>query len=355
MSDSRRYPILKPAAWLYRFVVQVRNACFDKNLSSSWQAPLPVISIGNITAGGTGKTPLAQWIINYYISIGERPALLSRGYGRSTKGVLLVSDGYGLLCGSREAGDETAMLAAKNPGIIVVTAEKRREGAAFIAERFSDRMPSVIVLDDAFQHRQIARNLDIVVVNAAEAYFDAAMLPEGRLREPLKNLRRADIAVLTKITDKNAADSIAEDLKLRGLPVVQARTEAGGLIPFRAGTLPETLSGCRIFAFAGIGAPARFIGSLEEMGALVEARRFFRDHEPYSKEKLVPVLEEARRMGLVPVTTEKDYYRMLDEPWFAELSIRYPLHFLEISVAFIEGQRLLEQMLKTAIRSSKQQ
>lgn len=345
--------LLGPAAMLYKSIVQTRNRCFEHGLLKAWHAPFPVVSIGNITAGGTGKTPLAHWIINYYRSTGQKPALLSRGYGRSTKGVVVVSDGLALLRNSREAGDETAMLAAKNPGIIVVAAERRKEGAALIAEHFSGRIPSVLVLDDAFQHRQIARDLDIVVINAAERYFDAAMLPQGRLREPLANISRADLAVLTKITDKSVADTIAGDLKGYGIPVVQSRTSAGALVPFRTGALKKNLYGCRVLAFAGIGSPEGFISSLEEKGAVVASHRFYRDHEPYTREKLLPLLEEARKKELIPVTTEKDYYRMLCEPWLAGLMGEYPLYFLEISIEFIEGRDMLEAMLQKAIRSRK--
>lgn len=344
--------LLRPAGLLYRAVVQVRNLWFEKKILLSRRAPVPVLSIGNITAGGTGKTPLADWIIRFLISCGERPALLSRGYGRSTKGVVLVSDGESLLCGSRESGDESAMLAARNPGIVAVVAEKRTEGAAFIMRRFAGCPPSVIVLDDAFQHRQLHRDLDIVVVNAAEAYFNSAMLPEGRLREPLANIRRADIAVISNANDRKSALAIAADLERRGLRVAQSRTSPGSLVPFIDAEKPETARpGCSVLAFAGIGSPAGFVGSLEACGCTVEAHRFFRDHEPYTKEKLLPMLEEARKKGILPVTTEKDYYRMLGEPWFADLSAEYPLHFLEISVEFTEGREVLEKMLIAAIRN----
>ena len=344
--------LLRPAALLYRAVVQVRNLLFEKKIFRSRRAPVPVLSIGNITAGGTGKTPLADWIIRFLILCGERPALLSRGYGRSTKGVVLVSDGETLLCGSRESGDESAMLAARNPGIVAAVAEKRTDGAAFIMRRFASRPPSVIVLDDAFQHRQLHRDLDIVVVNAAEAYFNAAMLPEGRLREPLANIRRADIAVISNANDRKTASAIAADLERRGLRVAQARTSPGSLVPFIDAEKPETARpGCSVLAFAGIGSPEGFVGSLEAFGCTVESRRFFRDHEPYTREKLLPMLEEARKKGILPVTTEKDYYRMLGEPWFAELSAEYPLHFLEISLEFTEGREVLEKMLIDAIRN----
>ncbi|MCF8383985.1 MAG: tetraacyldisaccharide 4'-kinase [Chlorobium sp.] len=350
MSDTLDF-LRKPAALLYREVIRLRNLAFECGFLKTWHAPLPVISIGNITAGGTGKTPLADWIIGYYRSIGQTPALLSRGYGRSTKGVVMVADGRRILCGSREAGDEPLMLAAKNPGTITVVAEKRKEGVKFILERFREQPPSVIILDDAFQHRQIARDLDIVVINAGEAYFNAGMLPEGRLREPLANIRRAGLVVLNKITDRKIADAIAIDLKKTGIPIVEARTEAAELAPFGADMCAENTAGMRMLAFAGIGSPEGFLLSLQERGIRVEAHRFFRDHEPYSREKLLPILLEAEKKSLSLVTTEKDYYRLLGEhELMAILSVR-PCYYLKIRTEFVKGRETLETLLKAAIHS----
>lgn len=345
--------LLKPAALLYSGMVQLRNLGFETKLLQSWRAPLPVVSIGNITAGGTGKTPLADWIINYYLSTGERPALLSRGYGRTTKGVQLVSDGRRLLCSSREAGDETAMLAAKNPSIIVVAAEKRKAGVKFILQEFPDRMPTVIILDDGFQHRQISRDLDIVVVNAGERYFKARMLPEGRLREPACNIHRADIVVLGKITDRSTAEKIAGDLEGTGLPVVRARTGAGELVGLEGVPVTDKSEGMRAFAFAGIGSPEGFLDSLKEKGVRVEAHRFFRDHEPYTREKLLPVLQESGKKGLIPVTTEKDYFRLQGTPELCRLLAAQACCYLKISTEFIEGREILETMLQAAISQGK--
>lgn len=344
-------PLLKPAAALYRTVVRMRNLGFEKKLFKTWKAPLPVVSIGNISAGGTGKTPLADWIINYCLSVGSEPALLSRGYGRTTKGVQLVSDGQRILLDSREAGDETSMLAARNPGIIVVVAEKRKEGVEFILKRFGTRMPSLIILDDAFQHRQIARDLDIVIINAAEPYCNARMLPEGRLREPLENIRRAGLIVLNKITDRNAADAIACDLKKTGIPVVLAKTEAGELVPFGEDAGERNMNGIRAFAFAGIGSPEGFLGSLKEKGIQVEAHRFFRDHEPYTGDKLLPILLEAEKKGLSLVTTEKDYFRLLSEHELTATLSVLPCYYLKISTRFLEGEEILASMLNEIISS----
>ena len=194
--------LLRPFALIYLSVAQLRNAIFDRKLFKSWRSPIPVVSIGNLSAGGTGKTPLVDLVVKYYLSIGCKPAIISRGYQRESKGVQLVSDGQKIILSSREAGDETAMLAWNNPDAIVVVSEKRKDAVTYIANRFAQRLPGVIILDDAFQHRAIQRNLDIAVINTSEPFKKAKMLPEGRLREPLKNLSRANLIILNKITDE---------------------------------------------------------------------------------------------------------------------------------------------------------
>ncbi len=216
--SNRLFILLRPFAFLYSLIVQLRNTLFKWGVFRTWKSPIPVVSIGNLSAGGTGKTPLVDWIVKYYLSIGCKPAIVSRGYLRESKGVQLVSDGQKILLGSRKAGDETAMLAWNNPEAIVVVANKRKKAVMEITRRFPQRGPSVIILDDAFQHRQIDRALNIAIINAAEPFVQAKMLPEGHLREPLKNLSRADLILLNKITDKEQANVIIKELGKNGSP-----------------------------------------------------------------------------------------------------------------------------------------
>lgn len=353
MTEKMRL-LLKPLALLYRGIVLIRNFGFDRKLLRSWPSPLPVVSIGNVSVGGTGKTPLADWIVRYYLSIGEKPALISRGYGRSTKGVQLVSDGKHIACSSREAGDETFMLAARNPGIIVVAAEKRRKGVEFILHRFPDSLPSVIVLDDAFQHRQIDRNIDIVVINAGEWRSGEKLLPEGRLRESERNVARADLIVLSKITERKKAEETALDLKRFGVPVVLTRTATGDLLPFtESGGSGEKPADRGVLAFAGIGSPEGFLKSLREKGVTIEAHRFFRDHEPYSPAKLRSLVQEAEEKGLALVTTEKDYFRLLGTPDLFGMLAERNCRYLRVHTVFIEGREIIETMLRSVTRKER--
>ena len=345
--------LLRPFALINLSIVQLRNALFDRKVFKSWPSPIPVVSIGNLSAGGTGKTPLVDLVVKYYLSIGCKPAIVSRGYLRESKGVQLVSDGQKIILSSREAGDETAMLAWNNPDALVIVAEKRKDAVSYILNRFAKRLPGVIILDDAFQHRAIQRNLNIAVINTAEPYTKAKMLPEGRLREPLKNLSRADLIILNKITDEEQAGIIMKEVEKTGLPVVKARVKNGELICF-SGTLatsdeaplPKSLNA---LAFAGIASPQNFLDSLQKEGVNVAAHRFFRDHEPFSAKKLQLVNREAEKKGLSLITTEKDYFRMLGNPEMLRIITSRPCYYLKIEPDIFEGKEILHSMLKTAI------
>ena len=337
--------LLAPAGLLYGLVMSARNALYGHGILEAWRSPLPVVSVGNITTGGTGKTPLVDWIVKCYHTHGKKTAIISRGYGRLTKGPLLVSDGSGILPGSRDAGDETAMLAARNPSTIVIVAEKRRDGVELLMREFAGRLPDVIVLDDAFQHRAIARDLDIVVINAGEPFGGGRVLPAGRLREPLRGLRRADLFILNKITDERKVAGIMAVLQPLGKPVVCARVRAGGLIA--AGSERGIRDGekIRALAFAGIGAPEGFLHSLGEAGVEVVASRFFRDHQPYTQESVRAITAESQRLGLVPVTTEKDWFRIMDDRELAVMLIQAGCRYLPIEPDLYEGKSVLEKML----------
>jgi len=345
--------LLRPAGMVYGMVMTLRNALYDRGILNAWRSPVPVVSVGNITTGGTGKTPLVDWIVKFYHASGIKTAILSRGYGRNTKGVQLVSDGRNILLGSRDAGDETAMLASRNPGSIVIVAEKRKEGVQFLMREFAGRLPDVIVLDDAFQHRKIARDLDIVVVNAGEPLAGAAMLPEGRLREPLQGFSRADLIILGKITDEREAETMLATLRKTGKPVLRSKIRPGKLVsagdPVEVPEAGSKVEKVRALAFAGIGAPAGFMHSLRQAGVDIVDSKFFRDHEPYTEASMQTIVSESARQRLVPVTTEKDWFRIKDEPRLAELLVNAGCRYLAIEPEFPDGTEMLEKRLLSIV------
>ena len=345
--------LLRPFAIIYRTIVQFRNALFERHLLGRWNSPIPVVSIGNLSAGGTGKTPLVDWVVKYYLSIGCKPAIVSRGYRRDSKGVQLVSDGQQVLLSSREAGDETAMLAWNNPDAIVVVAEKRKKGVIWIMKHFAARVPGVIILDDAFQHRQIRRTLDIAIINAEEPFFKAKMLPEGRLREPLKNIARADLILLNKISDPESAHAIAGELEKNRRPLVKARLKNGELTCFSGDFISSEEAplkqNLKVLAFAGIASPESFLESLKKEKISIEAHHFFHDHEPYSAKKLQSIRREAEAKGLSLITTEKDYFRMLGTPELIRIISSLPCYYLKVETDIFEGKESLQSMLRAAV------
>lgn len=346
MPDRLVQTLLSPAGLAYGVIMKFRNNLYDRDVFKAWSSPIPVVSIGNITTGGTGKTPLVDWIVRFYHRSGISAAIISRGYGRSTKGALVVSDGSRMRLGSREAGDEVAMLAARNPSSIVIVAEKRQEGVELLMREFAGRLPDVIVLDDAFQHRKIARDLDIVVINATEPLTDARMLPAGHLREPLSGLGRADLFILSKITNDTGAAAIVQHLKPFGKPVVLSKVSPGQpVLVKKSGTGIHGEPGTRVLAFAGIGAPESFLRSLREAGLEVVSSHFFRDHQPYTRESVTMIVSESEKLGLLPVTTEKDWFRIQDNQELTSLLNQAGCAFLPIEQQFIEGQSSLEKSL----------
>ncbi|NTW56170.1 MAG: tetraacyldisaccharide 4'-kinase [Chlorobiaceae bacterium] len=346
--------LLKPFAILFRSSVQVRNTLFERKIFKGWKSPVPVVSIGNISAGGTGKTPLVDWVVKYYLSIGCKPAIVSRGYRRESKGVQLVSDGQRVLISSSQSGDETAMLAWNNPDAIVVVGEKRKEAVSFLTQYFAKRLPAVIILDDAFQHRQIARDLDIALVNASEPVLKAKMIPEGRMREPLKNIARADIILLNKIgkDDREKTDLILKKLEKTGRPIVKARIKTGELVCVSGDFIPTEIPSpkeLRVLAFAGIAFPESFLESLQSEGVHVVSRHFFRDHEPYTQKRLQALRNEAAEKGLSLITTEKDYFRMLGRPELLSIITALPCYYLKIETDIFEGKETLHEMLRAVV------
>lgn len=335
---------------LYGGVIRLRNLLFEKGIFKTWHPPVPVVSIGNISAGGAGKTPFSDWIVKYYLSQGKRVAIVSRGYKRETSGTVLVSDGKRFFVSSREAGDEPMMLARKNPAAMVVVSEKRRDGIEEILSRFADAPPDVLVLDDAYQHRQVARDLNLLVIHAEKPPFSDALLPLGRLREPLREINRADMVLLSKISHHANVPELKKNLAPFGKPVVKSRIKIVGLRSFFSDEflpLGDPSLQTSAFAFSGIADPKNFMETLEHAGLLVERYKHFPDHYAYTEKDIDSVIEKVVRHKLnLIVTSEKDYHRLKsNEALFLKLQ-KFPCFYIEIEFEVFEGAELLREKLR---------
>jgi tetraacyldisaccharide 4'-kinase len=297
----------------YAAAVATRNCLYDRGILPGEKLPVPVISVGNLTVGGTGKTPTVILLANLLRRQGRRPAVLSRGYGGKTRGpVSVVSDGERVLREWPEAGDEPVLIARAAPGVPVLTGPQRRLTGRAAVERFG---ADCLILDDAFQHRALCRDLEIVLLDAARPLGNGFLLPRGPLREPPAALGRADLLLRTGGEDATLTPLPASAAipSFRGLHRPQCLVEAG-----TGATLPlAALRGVRVAAFAGIGRPEAFRRSLSDLGAKVVAFRAFADHHPYAASDTETLRRLARKVGADRlVTTEKDAVRLAAFPAF---------------------------------------
>jgi len=272
-----------------------------------------VISVGNITLGGTGKTPLTIFIAQMLAEMGEKPAIVSRGYKRKDESRLVVaSDGEKVIEDAGLTGDEPLEMALALRGRASVICDSNRvRGAAYAAERLN---ASVVVLDDAFQHRKIRRDLDIVVIDATAPFGGGITVPAGRLRENLHNLSRADAFVISRTEETEKTDHLVT--RLRDLnpkaPVFLSSFRIGGLEPVsHTSDDDEAEKITSWFAVCGIGNPQSFLSLLEAFGIRIAGSRAFPDHYRYSEADLREVAAEARLAGAKAlITTGKDAVKL---------------------------------------------
>jgi tetraacyldisaccharide 4'-kinase len=340
-----RYAIV-PFSLCYGMVVRIRNMMFDIHLLRTTHLPVPVISVGNISTGGTGKTPMVAYIARNLSERGLRTAVLSRGYRRITKGYLLVSDGKVLSAGFREAGDEPIQLAMQLPGVIVAVDETRsRGGERLVREHAVD----VIVLDDGFQHRWLIRDLDIVLIDASRTDESRFLLPAGSKREPLSAVYRADIAVITKYRDQSEYAGIERLMYKKGCKSIFGMQ----FIPMDCISVPDrkiipldSLFARKAFLFSGIANPEHFNRSALQAGLRVIGTRWFRDHHYFTRSEIGEIIENAsRKRAAYLITTEKDTVRLSEYVDMFDASL--PLYALRIGLNFSgNGKQMLDSQLQ---------
>lgn len=322
-----------------------RNRGYDSKRKESVRLPAPVLSVGNLTVGGTGKSPLVDCLARLLGGRDRRVGIVSRGYGRRSEGVVVVSDGTSILASSREAGDEPMLLARRNPAACVVVGEDRVEAGRIALNALGC---DTLLLDDGFQHRRIRRDLDLLVIDASNPWGNGQLLPGGPLREPLSSFRRAGGVVLS-----HADRSSPEEELIR---VVREYTDAPIFRTYHSPSFwkglagedrqkADILRGRRVVAFSGIGNPESFRRTLETMEIEVAESIVFRDHHWYTRRSLDRILRTAERWGAdAVVTTEKDAVR-LPEGWYPEL----PAYALGIDLEFIGGSGAFDGFVAAAL------
>jgi tetraacyldisaccharide 4'-kinase len=341
---------LMPLGFLYGAAMRARAALYRKGVLSSFELGVPVISVGNITTGGTGKTPVVAWIAGALAREGLRVCILTRGYGRREEAKrVLVSDGASLLSNAVEGGDEPFMLAEMLRGKACVLSDRDRVAAARWA--LENLGSEVFVLDDGFQHLRVRRKLDIVTIDATNPFGGGRLLPQGRLREPLAGLRRAELIIITRSEQAADPGSLKREVeRLSGRKnALLSRTRTGSVRPLTHSSA-STLSApgaYRVAAFCAVGNAQSFFKHLERTGFDLSYRRAFTDHHLYTQGDIESVSREAIERGAEALlTTAKDAVKL------RELRFDLPCFVVEIEFAF-ENEATLYAMLRQATGKDK--
>jgi tetraacyldisaccharide 4'-kinase len=336
--------LLAPLSIMYGVAVRLRVKLYPEAKRKS--LPGFVVSIGNLTVGGTGKTPAAIMIAEWAVKQGCQPAILSGGYGgKHQSEVLEVSDGNRVLSGAVEAGDEPYLMAKRLPGVPVIISRRRYLAGLFAHKKHGTNF---FILDDGFQHLALRRDLDLALIDSTTPFGNEHLLPWGPLREPIEHLARADAFILTRVDDGHGEGS-ASLLKLlkktfpEKLVIFSRHTPEKIVFPdgnkvYNVDFLKEK----RIAAFAGIAKPAAFKKTLADLGAVVVSFTPFRDHHVFTSREIAHLLEEKKRAGAdCLVTTEKDWARL------EKVAREYPdLAYLSIKLVISAGADIFFGMLK---------
>jgi tetraacyldisaccharide 4'-kinase len=319
----------------YRGLLAARELLYASGVLRARAVGCPVVSVGNLTVGGAGKTPAVELAVLTLKELGLRPAVVSRGYGRRTRGLQVVADTASIRLDPEEGGDEPFLLGRRLPGVPVIVGANRHQAAQLAVERYG---VSAIVLDDGFQHRTLRKDLEIVMARAGAPWGNGRLFPAGPLREPLAALRRAHLVVATGA--RGPADAAAVEAAVArhapGVPVLAAAYvpieswDARAMRPVPV----EMLRGQRLLAFAGIGSPSGFAATLAEVGVDSVEMTVFADHHWYTGRDLTALESRAvaaDAAGLV--TTEKDWVRLRRLPL-----PRRPLYVLAVRLALLGGE-----------------
>ena len=317
----------RPFSPLYSALMKSRENLYQRGVFRSISLSVPVIAVGNLVLGGTGKTPTVQHIAGLLLANGYHPAIISRGYGGTSKEpVNVVSDRKHLLLSPRIVGDEPCMLAKSLPGVAVLTGARRIYPCRHAIEQLQ---ADVLILDDGFQHLAVNRDINIVLFDSTALAGNSRVFPGGNLREPVSALKRGDAFLLTGENAKNRQRTMKFTALLHqrfpGRPVFTSSLGAYQLHGSKGIVARESLPGS-FFAFCGIATPARFTQSLADFGIQPTGFQALRDHAPYSQARVTQLCRKAAACGAqYLITTEKDHIKLQD------FRLSLPLFILKVN------------------------
>jgi len=318
-------------SWVYGLGFGLRRLFYHLGIFRPGILPVKVVSVGNITTGGTGKTPLVEYIARLLQDYGERPAILSRGYKGSSVNL------------NEPWSDEAEILGQNLPQVPFIIDEDRNRGGRKALDEYD---ASFLILDDGFQHWRLVRNLEIVVVDALEPFGYGYLLPRGLLREPISALSRAELVVISRcdLVPKEKVASLRRHIRAisPGLPIIETRHRPIEFCDLRKRKSPvEWVKDKAIFGFCGIGNAEAFLLTLKKMKARVLGFRRFNDHHRYGPEELASLADEAKSLGAEAlVTTQKDRVNFPES-----VEVRLPVLVLRIALEITSGKGALEAKL----------
>lgn len=340
---------LAPFGGLYSLIVRSGNALYKRGVLRAHTVGAPVISVGNLTTGGTGKTPLVEWIANELASRGRRVCVLTRGYRREKSDErVIASDGNEILAKVKQTGDEAFLLAEDLLGKAAVVCDANRISAANWA--LTNLGSDAFVLDDGFQHQQIGRQLNILTVDAMNPWGNGRLLPGGILREPISSLTRADCVVITRADFSDTRDLRRTIERMSPqVPVFLSKmkhTQLREVGPNPTRLHPDQMKSRPAYVFCGIGNPASFFSLLHREGYNVARTRTFRDHHSYTKADVDRLSKEAQSAGAQTLlTTAKDAVKLR--------SMNFALHCYSVEITVeIEREDLLRELVTKAIQQA---
>jgi tetraacyldisaccharide 4'-kinase len=342
--------VLPPLSLLYGAVTRTRLSLYRRGTFVTTKLERPVISVGNITTGGTGKTPLVEWVARTLATRDKKVCILTRGYGRKDPHLqVIVSDGYGVLASPTEAGDEPYLLATNLAGLAAVISSADRIAAG--EEAIKDFGSDCFVLDDGFQHLRLARDLNIVTIDATNPWGGGSLLPYGRLRESREGMSRADCVVITRCDQVKSLDALRSEItKFAGnRPIFHSHMRTSRVSALKTG--PGVLSSrARLAAFCAIGNPSAFFEDLRRSGYELVFERSFPDHHVFSQDEIDSLIESAKRAGANSlITTAKDAVKL------RMMSFSVPCYVLEIEISIENGQELARMIMEAAGESQRAQ
>lgn len=339
---------LKIISLIYGLAVQLRLIAYRVGLLPIKSLPTYIVSIGNITTGGTGKTPLVAMFAEWAGKNGFRVGILSRGYkGKRSQNTLVVSDGKKVLASVDEAGDEPFLLARKLPSVPVLIS-KGRYRAGYLALRLFDSQ--LLLLDDGYQHLSLHKDLNILLLDAKRPFGNRSLLPLGPLREPVKQIRRADLIIISRCSAQHPGDDLVDFLRQNfpGRPVFRSRHFPDKVIFPLVGKAhpPGILSGKKVVAFAGLANPDNFLEMLKGLGAHIIHFKAFPDHHPFTEDEIEAVASWKRRSdGGFLLTTEKDWVRI-----DGKIGVDPDIAVLTIKIGLLSGEDEFFDIIRQGIR-----